>query len=104
MYFEGILNINDNKCLDLIFVEIDERGFISFENPIIFSTPIDFDKTPSSIQKEFHTYSSIKGLDNSEPKDYPNITPCVDINKLNSKFSVFESEKLVKPRVNLPFV
>ena len=103
MYFEGILNLNDNKCLVLIVVEIDERGFISYENPIIFSTPIDFDKTPSTIQKEFHTYSSIEGLDNSEPQDNPNITPCVDINELNSKFSVFEPEKLVKPRVKVAF-
>ena len=103
MYFEGILNINDNKCLVLIVVEIDERGFITYENPIIFSTSIDFDKTPSTIQKEFHTYSSIEGLDNSEPIDNPNITPCVDINELNSKFSVFESEKLIKPRVKIGF-
>ena len=103
MYFEGILNKNDNKCLVLIVVEIDERGFISYENPIIFSTPIDFDKTPSTIQKEFHTYSSIEGLDNSEPQDNPNITPCVDINELNSKFSVFEPEKLVKPKVKVAF-
>ena len=37
MYFERILKINDNKHLVLIVIEIDEIGFISYENPIIFS-------------------------------------------------------------------
>ena len=74
IYFEVVLNINGNKCLVLIIVDIDERGFISYENPIIFSTVLDFDKTPSTIQKDIHTYISIEGLNNGEPVDNQNIT------------------------------
>ena len=64
----------------MIIVKIDERGNISFENKFIFSTNISFNKIPSTISKEYHTYSSIEGLDNNEPEDNPNITTFVDVN------------------------
>ena len=103
MYFEGILKINDNKALVLVIVNIDERGKIIYENIYIFSTDISFDKVPTTILKEYHTYSSIEGLDNSEPEDNPNITPFVDVDELNSKFSDFDSEKLIKPKIKIAF-
>ena len=53
--------------------------------------------------KEYHTYSSIEGLDNSEPEDNPNITPFVDIDELNSKFASFDSENLIKPKIKIAF-
>ena len=103
LYFDGILQINNNKALILYIINIDERGFISNDGFYIFSTDISFDKTPSTIEKEFKTYSSIEGLDTSEPQDNPNITPCVNLNELNSKFDQFKNEKLVKPRIKIAF-
>ena len=103
MYIEGILKINNNRAIVLIIVKIDERGNAYIENKYIFSTDISFNKIPSTISKEYHTYSSIEGLDNSEPEDNPNITPFVNVNELNSKFSIFDSEKLIKPKVKIAF-
>lgn len=103
MYIEGILKINDNKALVLVIVNIDERGKISYEKIYIFSTDISFNKIPTTILKEYHTYSSIEDLDNSEPEDNPNITPFVDIDELNSKFAGFDSENLIKPKIKIAF-
>ena len=111
VYLEGILNINlstnltniNDKALVLLIINIDERGFISCEEIYIFATDPNFNKIPSTIQKEFHTYTTLDGIDNSEPEDDPNITPFVDVNELNSKFEQFKSEKLVKPRAKVGF-
>jgi hypothetical protein len=64
---------------------------------------INFAKIPSTIQKEYQTYSTLDGLNTDEPEDNPNITPCVNVEELNSKFSQFEPEKLIKPRVKVAF-
>ena len=85
--FKGVLNINDEIAYILITITIDERGFISYDDTFyIFSKPLDFDKGPSTIQKDFHTYSSLGDLDISEPEDDPNVVPCVDINHINSQY------------------
>ena len=105
MYFNGILKINDNKALILIIIDIDERGFITYDDEKIyyFSTDINYNKIPSTIQKEYHTDSSIDDLDNSEPEDNPNIKPFVNVEEVNSKFTQFESEALIKPKVKVAF-
>lgn len=104
IYIEGILNINDNKCWVLVIINVDERGYIYYEeNRYIFSMDINFDKIPSTIQKEYQTYSTLDGLNTDEPEDNPNITPRVNVEELNSKFSQFIPEKLIKPRVKVAF-
>ena len=104
MYFEGILEKNDNKALALIIINIDERGSITFdENINVFSTNPTFNKVPSTIQKQYQTYSSIDGIDTSEPNDNTSITPSVNVNEINSKFSLFDSENSIKPRAKIAF-
>ena len=111
VYLDGILNINlstnlnniNDKALALLIINIDERGFISCEEIYIFATDPNFNKIPSTIQKDFHTYTTLGDLDINEPDDNPNITPFVDVDELNSKFEHFESEKLVKPRAKVGF-
>ena len=103
IYFEGILKANDNKALLLLIIKIDENLSISCEKKYIFSTDLSFNKTPSTIQKEFKTYSSVDNLDTSEPSDNSKITPCVDVDELNSKFSQFDSEDSIKPRVKVAY-
>lgn len=103
MYFEGILQANDNKALILLIIKIEKNGSISCENKYIFSTALSFNKIPSTIQKEFKTYSSIDNLDTSEPSDNSKITPCVNVDELNSKFSQFDSEDSIKPRVKIAY-
>lgn len=89
MYFSGILKKNDNKALVLVIIDIDQSGSITYDNKKIyyFSTDINYNKIPSTVQKEYHTDSSINGVDTSEPNDNPNIKPCVNVNELNSKFA-----------------
>ena len=103
MYFDGILNESNNKALVLLIIKIDERGLVSCDDLYIFSIDPNFDKIPSTIQKEYHTTSSIEGLDNNEPEDNPNIIPYVDTDEINNKFSQFDPEKLVKPRIKIGF-
>ena len=104
MYFEGILEKNDNKALVLIIMNVDERGNITFdENINVFSTNPAFNKVPSTIQKQYQTYSSIDGIDTNEPKDNASITPSVKVKEINSKFSLFDSEDSIKPRVKVAF-
>ena len=96
--FKGVLNINDEIAYILITITIDERGFISYDDTFyIFSKPLDFDKGPSTIQKDFHTYSSLGDLDISEPEDDPNVVPCVDINHINSQYFL----KLTKSNISI---
>ena len=103
MYLDGILKINDNKALVLLIIKIDERGLISCDDLYIFSSDPNFDKIPTTVQKEFHTNSSIEGLDNSEPEDNPNIIPYVNVDGLSNKFSQFDSEQYIKPKVKVSF-
>ena len=104
MYFNGILNTNDNKALVLVIVTIDERGYISYdENIYIFSDDSSLNKVPSTIQKEFNTSTFLGDLDTSEPEDNPNITPRVDVDELNSKFSEFDSENSIKTKIKIAF-
>ena len=50
------------------------------------------------------TYSSIEGLDNSEPGENPNVTPCVNTEEINQKFSeLFDSEDNILPKVFVGF-
>jgi len=104
MYFNGILKSNDNKALALIIVTIDERGYLSYdENIYIFSDQTSHNKIPSTIQKEFNTYTFLGDLDTSEPDDNPNITPRVDADELNSKFSEFDPEDSIKTKIKVAF-
>ena len=111
VYLDGILNIDlftdlsifYDKALALLIINIDERGFISCEEIYIFATDPNFNKIPSTIQKEFNTYTTLDGLDNSEPEDNKNITPFVNVDEINSKFEKFESEKLVKSRAKVAY-
>ena len=104
MYFEGILEKNDNKALVLISMNVDERGNITFdENINVFSTNPAFNKVPSTIQKQYQTYSSIDGIDTNEPKENASITPSVKVKEINSKFSLFDSEDSIKPRAKVAF-
>ena len=65
IYFDGILQINDNRALVLIIVTINERGGITYdENLYVFSTNTSFNIIPTTVQKEFQTYSSINGFSN----------------------------------------
>jgi hypothetical protein len=99
IYVDGILKSNDNKALVLLIITIADNGSLAAGEPMIFSTPSSFDKVPTTVQKEFGTTSSTDGLDLTEPADNPNITPCVNVNDINSKFAAFDSESSVKPKV-----
>ena len=103
IYLDGILKSNDNKALVLLIITIADNGSLAAGDPMIFSTSPNFNKIPSTIQKEFQTSSGTEGLDLSEPPDNPNITPCVNVNEINSKFAAFESEDKVKPKVLVGF-
>ena len=77
VYLNGILNSNDSKAIILFIVIVVANGSISTGDPFIFTEDPNFDKVPSTTQKEFHTYSSVENLDISEPEENPDITPCV---------------------------
>ena len=74
IYLNGILNSNDNKAVVLFIVIVGANGSLSTGDPYVFTTDPNFDKVPTTIQKELQTYSSIEGLDNSEPGENPNVT------------------------------
>lgn len=99
IYLDGILKSNDNKALVLLIITIADNGSLATGEPMIFSTSSSFDKVPTTVQKEFGTTSSTDGLDLTEPADNQNITPCVNVNDINSKFAAFDSESSVKPKV-----
>ena len=104
IYLNGILNSNDNKAVVLFIVTIAANGSLSTGDPYIFTTDPSFDKVPSTTQKEFQTYSSIEGLDNSEPEENPNITPSVNTEEINNLFSTqFDNEDDILPRVFVAF-
>ena len=104
IYLNGILNSNDNKAVVLFIVIVGANGSLSTGDPYIFTTDPNFDKVPTTIQKELQTYSSIEGLDNSEPEENPNVTPCVNTEEINQKFSeLFDSEDNILPKVFVGF-
>ena len=103
IYLDGILKSNDNRALVLLIITIAENGSLATGDPMIFSTSPKFNKTPTTIQKEYQTTSAIDGLDVTEPGDNGNITPCVNVNEINSKFSAFNSEDSIKPKVKIGF-
>ena len=103
LYLNGILNINDNKAVVLLIVIIAENGSLSTGDPLIFTVDPNFDKEPTTTQKELNTYSSIEGLDTSEPEENPNITPCVNTEEINQLFSKFDYEDDILPRIFVGF-
>lgn len=103
IYLNGILSSNDNKAVVLFIVLVAENGSLSTGDPYILTVDPTFDKIPTTVQKELQTYSSIEGLDNSEPEDNPNITPCVNTEEINQLFTQFDSEDDILPKVFIAF-
>ena len=103
IYLNGILNSNDNKAVILLIVIVAANGSLSTGEPYIFTTDPNFDKIPTTVQKEMQTYSSVEGLDTSEPEDDPNITPCVNKEEINELFTEFDSEDDILPKVFVGF-
>ena len=103
IYLNGILNSNDNKAVILLIVIVSANGSLSTGEPYIFTTDPNFDKIPTTVQKEMKTYSSVEGLDTSEPEDDPNITPCVNKEEINELFTEFDSEDDILPKVFVGF-
>ena len=103
IYLEGILKSNDNKALVMLPIVIADNGSLASKAPYIFSTDPSFNKVPTTVQKELQTTSATDGLDVSEPPDNPNITPSVNVNEINSKFSAFDSESSIKTKVIVGF-
>ena len=103
IYVDSILKDGETRALVLLIVKVDSKGEISYENPYILCTDLNFNKRPTTIQKAFKTYSSIDNLDSSEPKENSKVTPCVTLEQINSKFSQFDNEKSIKPKVKVSF-
>ena len=103
LYLNGFYYSNDNKAVVLLIVIVGENGTLSVSEPYIITTDPNFDKEPINVQKELGTYSSVEGLDTSEPEDNPNITPCVDTEEIKQKFSEFDSEDDILPKVFIGF-
>jgi len=103
IYLNGILNSNDNKAVVLYIVIVAENGSLSTGEPYIFTQDPNFDKVPTTVQKELETYSSVDDLDTSEPEENPNITPCVKTEEINEKFSQFDDEENILPKVFVAF-
>ena len=103
LYLKGIYYSNDNKAVLLLIVIVGENGSLSVGEPFIITTDPNFDKEPINVQKELGTYSSVEGLDTSEPEDNPNITPCVDTEEIKQKFAEFDSEDDILPKIFIGF-
>ena len=103
IYLDGILKSNDERCLVLLAIVVGQDGSLATGDPMIFATSPNFNKIPTTVQKEFQTTSATDGLDLTEPPDPQNITPCVNVNEINSKFSAFDSEDSIKPKVKVGF-
>ena len=103
LYLKGIYYSNDNKAVLLLIVIVGENGTLSVGEPFIITTDPNFDKEPINVQKELGTYSSVEGLDTSEPEDNPNITPCIDTEEIKQKFAEFDSEDDILPKIFIGF-
>ena len=103
IYFNGIMNSNDNKAVVLFIVFVAENGSLSTGDPYIFTQDPHFDKVPTTVQKELQTYSSVDDLDTTEPEENPNITPCVNKEKINEQFTQFDDEENILPKVFVAF-
>ena len=103
LYLKGIYYSNDNKAVLLLIVIVGENGTLSVGEPFIITTDPNFDKEPINVQKELGTYSSVEGLDTSEPEDNPNITPCIDTEEIKQKFTEFDSEDDILPKIFIGF-
>ena len=103
LYLKGIYYSNDNKAVLLLIVIVGENGSLSVGEPFIITTDPNFDKEPINVQKELGTYSSVEGLDTSEPEDNPNITPCIDTEEIKQKFTEFDSEDDILPKIFIGF-
>ena len=95
LYLNGFYYSNDNKAVVLLIVIVGENGTLSVSEPYIITTDPNFDKEPINVQKELGTYSSVEGLDTSEPEDNPNIAPFVNKEEVNKKLAEFNSEKYI---------
>ena len=104
LYLNGFYYSNDNKAVVLLIVIVGENGTLSVSEPYIITTDPNFDKEPINVQKELGTYSSVEGLDTSEPEDNPNITPCIDTEEIKQKFAEFDSEDDILPKIFIGFV
>ena len=58
IYLDGILKSNDNRALVLLIITIAENGSLATGDPMIFSTSPKFNKTPTTIQKEYQTHKN----------------------------------------------
>ena len=103
VYLNGILNSNDNKAVVLFIVIVAANGSLSTGDPYIFTTDPNFDKVPTTVQKQLQTYSSVDDLDTSEPAENPNVTPCVNTEEVNTIFTQFDSEDDLLPKVFVGF-
>ena len=103
IYFNGIMNSNDNKAVVLFIVVVAENGSLSTGDPYIFTQDPHFDKVPTTVQKELQTYSSVDDLDTTEPEENPNITPCVNREEINEQFTQFDNEENILPKVFVAF-
>ena len=104
LYLKGIYYSNDNKAVLLLIVIVGENGSLSVSEPFIITTDPNFDKEPINVQKELGTYSSVEGLDTSEPENNPNITPCVDTEEIKKKFTVLIQKMIYYQKYLLVFV
>ena len=57
VYLNGILKSNDNKALVLLIITIADNGSLATGDPMIFSTSPNFNKIPTTVQKEYQTTS-----------------------------------------------
>ena len=103
LYLNGIYISNDNKAVVLLIVIVAENGSLSVGDPIIITTDPNFDKEPITVQKELGTYSSVEGLDTSEPEENPNLTPYANKEEIHQKLEEFNSEDDILPKVFIGF-
>ena len=102
IYVKGIISGNINVYF-LIPTNVDERGFLSYENILVIGTSSSFDKTVIVIEDVYHTSSAVGDLDTSEPPDLPSVTPSVNVQEVNEKIASFNSDNDILPRVKVGY-
>ena len=103
IYLNGILKSNDNKAIVLFIVIVASNGSLSTGEPYIFTQEQNFDKVPSTIQKEFNTYSSVENLDTEEPEEIDGGSQSVKKEKIDEIFSKFNAEENILPKIFIAF-